>query len=98
MSETAGAARLLRRLREERGQTLRGAAEELGVAASHLSRLERGQKASSEDLQHRAAEYYGINEDLIGLEQGRVPNDVLAIVQQHPELLDELRQRFGSGS
>jgi transcriptional regulator with XRE-family HTH domain len=94
VSETVGAARLLRRLREERGKSLRGAAEDLGVAPSHLSRLERGEKYSSMELQQRTARYYGISEDLIGLEQGRLPFDIVDILQAHPELLDEIRHRF----
>ena len=95
MSETAGAARLLRQLREGRGQTLRSAAGDLGVAPSHLSRWERGEKAPSGDLQQRAADYYGVDADVLGLEAGRVPEDVLDILRAHPELLVELRTRFG---
>ena len=98
MEETADVARLLRRLREGRGQTLRHAAEDLGVAASHLSRLERGEKAASSELRLRAAKYYGVSEDLIALEEGRVPADIARILRLNPSLLDELRDRFGEPS
>jgi transcriptional regulator with XRE-family HTH domain len=94
MNETAGAARLLRQLREQRGQSLRVTASELGVAPSHLSRLERGEKSASEELRHRAAAYYGVNEDLIALEEGRVPDDIVQILRRHPEVMEELRWRF----
>jgi transcriptional regulator with XRE-family HTH domain len=94
VNETAGAARLLRHLREQRGQSLRVAASELGVAPSHLSRLERGEKSASEELRRRAAAYYGVNEDLIALEEGRVPDDVIQILRRHPEVMEELRWRF----
>jgi transcriptional regulator with XRE-family HTH domain len=94
MSETSGAARLLRQLRQERGQSLRIAAAELGVAASHLSRLERGEKSPSGELRRRAAKYYGITEDLIALDEGRAPEDIIDILRAHPEVVDELRSRF----
>ena len=94
MTDTASAARLLRRLREERGRSLRQAASELGIAASHLSRLERGEKAPSEELQQRAANYYGVSEDVLALDEGRAPADVILILRRHPELLDELRRKY----
>ena len=94
MSETANAAKLLRQLREERGTSLRKVAEELGVAPSHLSRLERGEKSPSDDLRRRAAKYYGVDADILALDRGLVPDDILAIFREHPELFAELRQRF----
>ncbi|MGW6130810.1 helix-turn-helix domain-containing protein [Cellulomonas sp. NPDC055163] len=94
MSETAGAARLLRQLREERGRSLRSAADDLGVAPSHLSRWERGEKAPSGDLLKRAAHYYGVDEEIMALDAGRVPDDVILLLQQNPYLLNEIRRRF----
>jgi len=94
VEESKGAARLLRQLREDRGCSLRAAAQDLGVAPSHLSRWERGEKMPSDDLRRRAAAYYGIKDDELALESGRVPEDVLAILKQHPDLLAELRTRF----
>lgn len=94
MNETASAARLLRRVREERGESLRSAAQGIGVAPSHLSRLERGEKSASDELRQRAAKYYGVDADAVALEEGRPPADVIEILRRHPEVLDELRRRF----
>jgi transcriptional regulator with XRE-family HTH domain len=94
MSETAEAARLLRHLRQQQGLSLRAAADDLGVAPSHLSRLERGEKAPSDDLIQRAARYYGLDNEIVGLASGRVPVDVVEILRKYPELLVELRRRF----
>ncbi len=95
VASTPATAKLLRQLREDSGQSLRKAAAELGVAPSHLSRLERGEKSPSEALSLRAAGYYGVDTDLVVLAQGNLPKDVLEILSAHPELLDELRGRFG---
>jgi transcriptional regulator with XRE-family HTH domain len=95
VSETVVAARLLRQLRKDQGRSLREVADELGVAPSHLSRLERGEKSPSGELIQRAARYYGLDDEIVGLASGRVPADVVEILRRFPELLGELRDRFG---
>jgi transcriptional regulator with XRE-family HTH domain len=94
---TEGVGHLLRDLRRRRGESLRSAARELGVDAAHLSRLERGLKSASDELRDRAADYYAYSPELIDLAQGRLPGDVVEILQEHPALLNELRARFGEG-
>lgn len=94
VTTTPASARLLRQLREDAGRSLRQAANDLGVAPSHLSRLERGEKSPSSELTQRVAGYYGIEEDTVLLHDGKIPDDIVAIIQEHPEVLDELRQRF----
>lgn len=96
MPETRPAANLLRELRERQGKSLREAAVNLGVAPSHLSRLERGEKGPSADLAERAANYYGMSAELMALAAGRLPRDIIKIIGEHPELLEEIRHRFSS--
>jgi transcriptional regulator with XRE-family HTH domain len=95
MTNRGTVANLLRELREQRGTTLRRAADDLGVAPSHLSRLERGVKYPSSDLAVRAAQYYNIDPDLLALERGEVPEDVLEILRRHPSILNRLRAEYG---
>ncbi len=94
MGKNRETALLLRELRVESGRSLRKAASELGVAPSHLSRLERGEKSPGSDLRRRAANYYGVHSDVLELAEGRVPPDILRILQAHPELLDALRRKY----
>jgi DNA-binding transcriptional MerR regulator/quercetin dioxygenase-like cupin family protein len=49
----------LRRLRQERGQTLEQAAAAVGLSASFLSELERDQSGASMATLHRLLSYYG---------------------------------------
>lgn len=86
---------LLRELREEQGQTLRNAARALDVDAAYLSRVERGSKPASLEMLRRAANYYDVPQELLALSHGQVPGDLVEILQQHPELLNELRERYG---
>lgn len=89
------ASSLLRTLRAERGESLRAVAGDLGVAPSHLSRLERGKATGSDELRARAAAYYRVDADILALAEGRVPDDVVGILQKHPELLRRMREDFG---
>lgn len=86
---------ILREAREANGQSLRGAARELGVDASYLSRVESGERSPSLGLRERAESLYGLDSDRLALSAGQVPADVLEILQRRPELLDEIRARNG---
>jgi transcriptional regulator with XRE-family HTH domain len=93
VSDHRPAASVLRQLRQERGASLRSAATDLGIAPSHLSRLERGQKGASSEVAKRAADYYGV--DPADLAPQALPADVLRILSDHPEAIEELRARYG---
>lgn len=86
---------ILRKAREAHGQSLRGAARELGVDASYLSRVESGERSLTPGLRERAESLYGIDGDALALSAGQVPTDVVEILQRHPELLDEIRAKHG---
>jgi transcriptional regulator with XRE-family HTH domain len=93
--ETTSLHELLRSLREERGQSLREVARHLSVDPGYLSRIERGTKPASSAMIERASVYYDVPEELLALSRGVVPPDITAILQAHPDLLKELRERYG---
>ena len=95
MADGRRVADVLREAREANGQSLRGAARNLGVDASYLSRVESGERSASSELRRRAESLYGIDSDTLALSAGQVPTDVLVILQRHPELLDEIRAKHG---
>ena len=86
---------LLRDLRESKGQSLRDAARDLEVDPAYLSRIEREQSRRRRQYE-RASAYYDVPEELLALSRGIVPHDITGILQSHPELLSELRSRYGS--
>jgi transcriptional regulator with XRE-family HTH domain len=88
------AATLLRRLRREQGRTLRGASTELGLAASYLSRIERGERRPTSETSARIARFYGVSPEILALAEGVVPQDVIVILQENPHELDRLRRRY----
>ncbi|MEU1841143.1 helix-turn-helix domain-containing protein [Micromonospora chersina] len=98
VSRKESAATLLRRLREEQGRSLRSVADEVGIAASQLSRIERGERGCNTTVGQRLAYYYGLPPELLELMEGTVPPDIVAILQAHPEELDRLRRLYGGGA
>lgn len=68
------------------------------MAASQLSRAERGERSLSDEASRRVAQYYGVSSDLVLLAEGRLPDDIKGILQRHPELLDRLREWGGEGA
>jgi transcriptional regulator with XRE-family HTH domain len=87
---------LLRELRERDGRSLRAAAKDLDVSPAYLSRVERGHKRASSAMLGRASSYYEVPAELLALSHGEVPRDIVTILQNHPELLEELRGRYGT--
>jgi len=94
MRKTETAASLLRDLRRRQGHTLRAAASDLGVAASQLSRMERGERAIGESAARRLSDYYQVPVELISLSQGQIPDDVIAILRAHPDEIARLRDKY----
>jgi transcriptional regulator with XRE-family HTH domain len=94
--DTAPLGDLLRELREQQGRSLREAARALEVDPAHLSRVERGAKPASSTVLERASNYYSVPRELLALSRGVVPSDVVELLQHHPEVIEELRHRYGS--
>ncbi len=96
MKEPRPLASLLRELRTQQGTSLRGAARDLGVDPAHLSRLERGEKSASDRLIQRASSYYDVSLEELERARGELPPDVVELLLRNPEIIDELREKYGS--
>lgn len=95
MGNGKSAASALRDLRQSQGHTLRSAAAELGIAPSQLSRIERGERTIGDAAAQRLSDYYDVPVEAIDLLRGQAPADVIAILQQHPEEVVRLREKYG---
>jgi len=90
---------MFRRLRKKTGLGIKGLAPHLGVTYSYLSKLENGSTLPSEDLVYRTARYFSCDPNPLMLAAGKVPRDVLKILQENPEHAFEfLKDRFGGGA
>lgn len=89
-------ANLLRELRRKQGTSLRTAAADIGIAPSQLSRIERGQRSLAPEVSERLSSYYGVPADLIKINVGHLPDDIVAILREHPDEIEALRRKYGS--
>ena len=88
--------RILRRLRSDRGVGIKRLAPDLGVTYSYLSKLESGDVGPSEEFVSRVSSYFKYDKNELLLAAGKVPPDILKILQSHPQdAVEFLRQRFG---
>jgi transcriptional regulator with XRE-family HTH domain len=90
---------MFRHLRKEAGIGIKRLAPHLGVTYSYLSKLENGATLPSEDLVYRTARYFSCDPNPLLLAAGKVPRDVLRILQEHPEdAFEFLKDRFGGAN
>jgi transcriptional regulator with XRE-family HTH domain len=89
---------MFKRLRKKTGLGIKRLAPHLGVTYSYLSKLENGATLPSEELIYRTARYFSCDPNPLLLAAGKIPRDVLRILQEHPEdAFVFLKDRFGGG-
>ncbi len=87
---------ILRGLRTRNGIGIKRLAPELQVNYTYLSKLENNEISPSAELVTRVAEYFNYDRDALLLSAGKVPQEILDILREHPdEALKFLRDRFG---
>lgn len=88
---------ILRQLRTKAGIGIKRLAPELKVTYSYLSKLENNEIRPSAELVERVAEYFHYDRDNLLISAGKIPEEVLAILREHPDdALKFLREHFGS--
>ena len=91
-----GFGEILRELRTDAGVGIKRLAPDLGVSYSYLSKLENNDVAPSERLVGRIAEHFNYSRDRLLLAAGKVPPEVLQILQENPDqAIQFLREHFG---
>ncbi len=87
----------LRGVRESRGVGIKAVAPQVGLTYSYLSKIENGLATPSEETLEKLAAYYGLDADVLEVLAGRLPEDIVEILQGDPEgAIKYLRKRFGS--
>lgn len=87
---------ILRQLRAKKGVGIKRLAPDLGVTYSYLSKLENNEVGPSEEFVSRVAEYFKYDRDELLLSAGKVPQEILEILQTNPQdAVEFLRERFG---
>lgn len=86
----------LRELRLRKRKSLKQAAPDLDLSASYLSKLENGKLVPPTETTEKLARYYGVDPESMNAMAGRLPDDVVTILQGNPdEAIRLLREKFG---
>ncbi len=88
---------ILRTLRTRAGIGIKRLAPDLDVSYTYLSKLENREITPSAELVNRVAQYFDYDPDTLLLSAGKIPEEILEILREHPDdALKFLRERFGS--
>ena len=83
-------------MRNETGLGIKRLAPELGVSYTYLSKLENNELNPSEEFVERAAKYFKADRSHMLISAGKIPPEVMRILQENPEdAIELLRAKFG---
>jgi transcriptional regulator with XRE-family HTH domain len=89
--------RLIKKLRTDKGISIKQLAPILGLDYSYISKLENDRSKPSAELLTKMANYYEYDKDLLFLAAGKIPEDIQEILNSKPEkAIELLRREFGT--
>lgn len=87
---------LIKKLRTKEGIGIKQLAPILDLNYTYLSKLENNKSKPSTELIKRFAKYYNYSEDELFLAAGKIPEDILKILDTNPtQAIELLRKEFG---
>jgi transcriptional regulator with XRE-family HTH domain len=90
--------KILKKLRTQKGVSIKKLAPELGVNYTYISKLENSKVNPSEKMVEKLSRYFNYNNDELLIATGKIPEDIAEILKNNPkEALDYLRRKFGGG-
>ena len=75
----------IKRERLNRGMTQRALAEEVGVGAPHISKIEAGRESPSDELLRKIADAFDCDFEELLLAARRIPPDVMETLASDPQ-------------
>jgi len=89
----------VKRLREEKGYSIKKLANTLDVNYTYLSKIENAKSTPSEDFIDKLASALNCNAEELKIMAGKLPLDIKEIIKNHPtDVVDFLRKEFGNKS
>ncbi|HQB28596.1 MAG TPA: helix-turn-helix transcriptional regulator [Paludibacter sp.] len=85
-----------RKLREERGYSIKKLAGSLQVNYTYLSKIENSKSIPSDEFIDKIAEIFNVDAEELKVQAGKIPDDVKRIIKDNPkEVIEYLRGKFG---
>ena len=87
---------LFKKIRIEKGYSIKSLAKKLNVNYSYLSKIENDHTLPSEHFIERASKLFSYDKEELMLRADKIPNDVMNILRSNPkEAIEFLRREFG---
>ena len=88
---------IVRELREKKGLGIKRLAPDIGVSYTYLSKIENHKTKPSEEFIEKIADYFGYEKEELLIIAGRLPKDVIEIIEENPEgVVNLIRKKFGA--
>lgn len=85
-----------KKIRKGKGYSIKQLSPRLDVNYSYLSKIENGHSTPSEDFIDRISIFFEIDKEELMVRAGKVPDDILSILQNNPNsAISFLRKEFG---
>lgn len=85
-----------RKLREEKGYSIKKLAGSLQVNYTYLSKIENSKSIPSDEFIDKIAEIFNVDAEELKVQAGKIPDDVKRIIKDNPkEVIEYLRGKFG---
>jgi transcriptional regulator with XRE-family HTH domain len=86
----------LRRLRQEKGYSLKGLANKINLNYTYISKLENGHNGPSDKFIETVSVLFDYDKEELMVRAGKIPDDVLSLISDNPkEAIKFLRKKFG---
>ena len=87
---------LFKRIRIEKGYSIKSLARKLNINYSYLSKIENNHTLPSEDFIERVSKLFGYDKEELMLRAEKIPKDIMNILRNNPkEAIEFLRREFG---
>jgi HTH-type transcriptional regulator, competence development regulator len=85
----------LKKLRLNRGYSIKKLSIELNINYSYLSKIENGHSLPSDEFITRIAELFGYDNEELLARAGKIPDDIIKIISDNPKhAIEVLRKEF----
>ena len=87
----------LRKLRLDKGVSIKKLSSELNVNYSYLSKIENGHSLPSDEFIKRIAALFGCDNEELLIRAGKIPDDIIKIISDNPKMAIEFLRKEFSG-
>lgn len=85
--------KFLKKLRNEKGYSIKKMASELDIDYSYLSKIENSHSLPSDELVEKLGKFFKYDSEELMVRAGRLPEDVISIISNNPKTAIEFLRK-----